>query len=401
VAARECVLPGSWAADVFDGLELLADDIVERYGVDTLIALGVVHDVGVWQVRDAVTPSDEVDLDPQGPQSWLAHWADYLDYLADALGPGVLLGDLTAVADLDAVADDSRARFLARMATSSDARAALLDRVRPLAGGHGGDALSYTAWWWREELGAPFARTPAVAFLPPPPTELVGLDDRVTGALGVVDSLGELEADGWRRLSDALPPPGEVVDALDAVAVWRALPEGASGGRGGGAHAGPDRLPAIVGDTVLVVEVADLVVASDPMWAPLRAVLPIPAETGSVASWLDADVSPDAPAPDSPGIRRVLDPAVARVAGIEQWWEHTQLRVNGTAVDWWVEAGPEGLRVHAVDPVSLAAGLAVAAGGYGLRHLVGAVLADPEAAQRLVVQFAWDARCAVRPEDRR
>ncbi|WP_068706633.1 hypothetical protein, partial [Oerskovia enterophila] len=131
--ARECVLPGSWAAEHLDGLVPLVAQAEPSgaWSEDVLRAVGVQADVSVYRVADVLTPwargADLADdaADPADPQSWLAGWTDYLDALAGLHGGGAYVGDLDGVADLDAVSDDAWPAFLAGLAHDPDARAAL------------------------------------------------------------------------------------------------------------------------------------------------------------------------------------------------------------------------------------------------------------------------------------
>src|SRR5690606_7205878 len=68
---------------------------------------------------------------------------------------------------------------------------------------------------------------------------------------------------------------------------------------------------------------------------------------------------------------------------------HEDLRVDGVAVDWWVEGrGPEAV-VHAVHVAGLARGLAQAADRWHLRSDVEVALLDPERAAELTAEAAW------------
>src|SRR5690606_20864674 len=101
-AARDLSLPGSVAADLFDGLVPVAAHVVERYGAPALVVVGVRADVVVRTVRDVVATLDPDLADEDGPD----RWADYLALLAHAVGDGEPVGDVAVVDDLDAVADD-------------------------------------------------------------------------------------------------------------------------------------------------------------------------------------------------------------------------------------------------------------------------------------------------------
>ncbi|WP_216609998.1 sacsin N-terminal ATP-binding-like domain-containing protein [Cellulosimicrobium protaetiae] len=396
--ARGCALPGTWAADVLDTLDVVDPAVLDRWGEPVLGAVGVAAGLGVLRVRDVLTPTsvdDEPDLDPHAPEGWLSDWAGYLGYLATTLGPDAYVGDVLAVADLDAVADDAWPDALARLAADPAAREALLAPVRA-EGGRAGTARSYTAWWLREELGGPFAlgAGEAVPFLRPAPAEVTGLDAEVLATVGGVRDLADLDLEDWVDLLDDLPAVGGPVDARAAVAFWRAL--GVLAGRGERLDPPPDRLPALTRGGVVVVGADDVAVAPDPMWSPVRPVLPAPPGlVADVADLLDvATVPHEAPAPDSRG-RRAEVPEVAfavlDVPAPRTWERHDDLRVDGAAVSWWVErGGGADAVVHATGPGGLAVGLAVAAGRYGARSVLEEVLRDPGAVQGAIARTAWD-----------
>jgi len=390
-AARSLVLPGSWGSRHLD-LDPVDAAVVERWGAATLRAVGVVDGPAVHAVRDVLVPvpGEEPDLAAHEPQGWLSDWSRYLDHLADVLGPGTYVGDVAAVADLDAVADDAWGEVLATLAADPPARAALLDPVR--AAGRERAAPSYTAWWLREELGGPFALGD-VPFLRPAPPEVDGLDRDVLVALGGVPALVGLAPDGWADLLDDLPPVGARVEARDAVVVWRAL--AALAARGETFDPAPDRVPALGPAGVVVADAADVVVAADPMWAPLRAVVPVPAGlVDAAADLLDADVAPGSvPVPDGAGSPAAVPGAVQRVLADAPatWAEHGDLRVGGVPVPWWVVGSGADARVHATGRRSLAEALAASSGRYGARHVVAEVLRDPARVEEVVARTAWDA----------
>ncbi|MCO7274034.1 sacsin N-terminal ATP-binding-like domain-containing protein [Cellulosimicrobium cellulans] len=395
---RGCALPGTWAADALDTLDLVDPAVVDRWGEPVLRAVGAADGLGVLRVRDVLTPAsdDEPDLDPHAPEGWLSDWGGYLAYLAATLGPEAYVGDVLAVADLDAVADAAWPDALARLATEPGTREALLAPVRA-EGGRTTTARSYTAWWLREELGGAFALGSGlrhVPFLRPAPPDVAGLDDEVLAALGGVRDLAELAPDEWVELLDDLPDVGEAVDARAALTLWRAL--GALAARGERLDPPPERLPALRAGAVRVVGADDVAVAPDPMWSPVRAVLPAPPGLlAEVADLLDVRTVPRiAPAPDAPGrrgdvpeaVRAVLDGAAPRT-----WERHDDLRVGGVAVPWWVEhGGGADAVVHATGPAGLAAGLAVATGRHGARFVLEQALRDPDAAQDALARTAWD-----------
>ncbi len=397
---RETTLPGTWAADVLDALVPVADDAAARYGPVSLAAAGAHAGLAVYTVPDVVTPDiddlpglerdGDEEQGPDDPAGWLAVWSDYLAFLAERLGPGVTVGDVEAVADLDAVADDAWPEVLGRLAGDPRTRRALLGAPRP-------GTPSYTAWWMRDRFGAPFALHDDVPLVPPAPTALEGLDDEVRRALGGVDGLAELDAGDWPTVLERLPAVGAAVPLREALAVWRGLTAVARGldpdRRTSALDPLPDRLPALEAGTAVVHAADDLEVAGSARWAQLVPVVPADeADAAALAALLDLPVAGDegVPEPDSPGERRRTDPRVAaldpRVG--DHWWAHDELVVDGVAVAWWVTADGE---PHATGEQALAQALADLLGRPGLAALLEAVIADPDQADALWSATAWDA----------
>ncbi|MFH5824828.1 sacsin N-terminal ATP-binding-like domain-containing protein [Georgenia sp. AZ-5] len=378
VPAAELVLPGSWAARVFDALDELDRAVLARWTPETLRAVGVRTDLVTTTVHDVVAEPEEEDV--------VDGWREYLAELADTLGPGAYVGDVVVVADLDAVAEGAWPAVLARIAEDPDARAALLTPVRASSGGRPGQvAPSYTAWWLREELGAPFAHPRArtrVPFLPPAPEGLDRLDDAVLSAVGAVRDLAELDAAGWEAYAGGWPAEGGV-PLPEALAVWRALP-----GAPEGAELAPAAVPALVGGAAAMVPAEEAVVAA-PMWAQVRAVVPAPADAvGRVADLLDLDAV-DNLAPDAAGA--TLSPTPAEVLAVlpgapRSWWECEGLRVGGVEVAWWARDG----EAWATTTSGLGRALAQASGTWSARHVLEAVLAEPARTAELLAELAGD-----------
>ncbi|GII97647.1 hypothetical protein CLV28_2005 [Sediminihabitans luteus] len=405
VALRECALPGTWAADVLD-LDLVPEALVDRHGPAALRAAGAHDGLDVYTVRDVVTADAAPDLggDDASPAGWLDGWSDYLEALADAVGPGVPVGDLDAVADLDAAT--ALGPVLTRVASDQAARRALLTEVRAPGRGAGepGHAPSYTAWWLRDALGAPFAMPGHdVPLVPRAPAWLPALDADVLRAVGGVASLADLDADAWTLVLDDLPDVGTAVEPGLARHVWAGLD--------GARRVDVDRLPAVHGDACVVVEHERLAVAEAPCWAQVRPVVPaapgrgdalaraldVPlldgtgldrgAGDGSAADGSAADVVTTGTASDEVP----LDPRVLAALGDvpATWTAHDELVVEGVEVEWWVSGRGTGARVDATTLAGAAQGLAHAAGRFEDRHRVLALLEDPASAGADVLLGAW------------
>ena len=433
--ATGLVLPGSRAAELLDDRVLAPVDeaLVDRWGRQVLAAVGV---------RDhlALTTVPDVLADPRGgllagdaaaePGDLAARsldgWDEYLEMLADRLGPDAFVGDVVAVADLDAVRDDAWPRVLGHLAGEPDLRRALLDPVRA-EGPSTASAPSYTAWWLRhrapDDLGLhePFALPGAQATLAglvrPAPAwlaDVTGPDGGplvgpVLRALGGVGAWADLDAAGWTDLLDALGPVGTRLDPARASALWRGLARAAVDGVV--LEALPERLPALVGPAeARLVRADDAVVAGRPMWlqrTDLGALVPAPPGTAAaVAALLDLPRCEDLAAGevggagDDTGVeddgadRGVPTPAAALElvpAAPVTWREHEDLHVDGVPVDWWVEGEGRDAVVHATHVAALARGLAQAAGAWGARHALEIVLGDPGRAAELATEAMLDA----------
>ena len=273
--ATGLVLPGSRAAELLDDRVLAPVDptLVDRLGARTCssrsasatdLALTVVSRTssstparGLLGDATATPPSS-----PRGP--WTAGTTTS-SALAERLGADAFVGDLVAVADLDAVRDDAwPQRRSAHLAGEPDLRRALLEPVRAEGTSPGATAPSYTAWWLRHrapddlDLREPFALPGADAALErarpsvhrpgspawPAPTA-ARWTPRCCAPLGGVASLEDLDAAGWTDLLDALGPAGTRVEPARAAALWRALARAAADGVR--LEALPERLPALVG----------------------------------------------------------------------------------------------------------------------------------------------------------
>jgi hypothetical protein len=427
--ASGLVLPGSQAARLLDDRVLapVSEALVERWGPDVLVAVGVRDHLALTTVPDVLVdheaPLSEADDTDLASRS-LDGWEEYLEELAERLGAGAFVGDIVAVADLDAVRDDAWPRVVAEIAGVPDLRRALLEPVRAEgpAGSPGsssprpeGAAPSYTAWWLRHRtpqalgLGEPYALPGLAAGLDalvrPAPDWLIatGVDEVVLRALGGVGALEDLDPAGWSDLLDALGPVGAALPPAVASALWRALARAAVDGVT--LDALPERLPALVGPAeVRLVHADDAVVVGEPMWlqrTDLGALVPAPTGTAAaLAPLLDLprceDTAPGVVTTGSgPGPERVpTPPAVLALVpqAPAEWWEHEELHVDGVPVDWWVEGAGPGAAVHATHLAALARGLAQAAGDWPARHALETVLADADRAPELVTEAMLDPR---------
>lgn len=389
------VVPGSVAARLLDDRVMapVAVAVLDRWDERTLTAVGVRADLVLVRVQDVVVDPLALDTDAQDDATLAARsldgWEDYLVHLAERLGAGAYVGEATAVADLDAVADGAWPDVLERLATVPRLRRALVEPVRAELGG---TAPSYTAWWLRERaglgLGGPFAIGEAVAgVLSPVPDVLARVDEGVQRALGGVTAFDELDGTAWSELLAGWGPAGSPVAPSVAVAVWAAMAPDRP----------PELVPALVApDRVALTHAEDVAVAGAPMWCQrtdVAAIVPA-ADPRAAAEALDValveeladglvggDPGETADVPDV--VRTVLPDAPTT------WVEHEDLLVDGTPVQWWVEGTGSGAVVHAVHVEGLAAGLAQAAGRWADRHVVEALLVDPGRAAAVALDAAW------------
>ena len=378
--ARGLTVPGSDAAAWFDPEALPAadPDLVERWGVDVLEALGVRTSV-------RTVAADDPDLGE------LDGWDDYReDVLA---GAEEAVDDLLAVADLDAVRPDAWADVLGHLAAGPGRRALEPVRLR----GRPRPVPSYATWWLRRRagigLGGPFALAAGPEHhlsevLPPAPEVVADLDPQVQRWLGGVGELSELDPDGWADLL-ARHRVGDQLPLALAAAAWRAIAASVRAGEPWDVEA----LPALVAPGRAELRPAADVAVGSPMWAQHPGALPLVAvprdDVEAIADALDlrsADelvpgrVTSTGERADTPEAVRAVFPTAPVT-----WVEHDDLRVDGEPVDWWV-AG----EVHAATTAGLARGLADVAGVHA-GH-VERLLGDPSAVAAVLLDLAGEQR---------
>jgi hypothetical protein len=422
-------LPGSFAAEVFDpdDIALVADDVVERWGVDVLAAVGVLTGPALLTLADVPLAGPGADLvgetDGDGPQPGdLDGWPDWADEAVRRAvaatgddepavavnGLEVVLAELRAVRDLDAVLDDAWPAVLARLAADPDLRTALLTPARIVVRGpglHGHvDVPPYTAWWLCRALaGGPWADPDAdpalAALLPAAPELLVAMDPPLRRALGAVGSATHLDAAAVEAVLAGMADPDVVMDAATAITLWRELAAIAVQVLADGTEVAPPAWVRVLdGAGTRVVRVRDAVVVDGPAWLQRTdlggaVIAPDPRSAPALADLLDVALADELALGKveetgqlvavPPGVRTLLP-------GCPQMWcEHEDLLVDGVDVDWWVEGQGPGAIVHANTFEGLARGLAWAAGVWHRRLAVRVVLADPEALLGAVVDEAF------------
>ena len=389
-----------------------ADELVERWGAETLAAAGVLDVFAVARGEDtdlfALADQTEThDLDDE------ERWAE--DVLASLGGPQDLPPHVTefeAVRDLELVDDWPAALRL--LAGRPELRAAV---VRPahvrLHDGRRVSVPSYTAWWLRRHPVLDGRRPGEFRMEGDGPGEdglLAGLYDPVPAgapqdrelllALGVRTSLDDLlgEPGGPAELLERLGDPARTVSRTHLSALWTALADTFRGAfetpETPEASASdvpeppeppepPERVRAVVDGEVEVVDAADalvldrpdllplltgqpLVIAAVGRAEPLAALLDLPLASEEVAGTVESGGAVTRPVPAA--VRAVLPEAPDRYAA------HEKLVVDGQPVHWWY--GDDG-EIHADGAWGLARGLAWATGRWEERLRAEAVLRDP------------------------
>ncbi|MFB6721245.1 sacsin N-terminal ATP-binding-like domain-containing protein [Kribbella sp. NPDC056345] len=400
VPANALVVPGSDAEAVLDEEEVAPIDpaVVERYGLPALAAVGVLATLGTITSSDVALdrlPEALKDLDA------IEDWA--YDVAPDGSRYGATVGELTAIRDLDWVKDDAWPRVLAILGTVPELRRALVTQVRvvgpddrPLG------VPSYSAWWIRERVllndGEPLAGRAdpeadhvLAAFLDEAPEWTRDLDPEIRSAVGLVREVGDLDADGISLVLERLADPDQEISESALLRFWRQL---------GTLPLFPGEAPEhvrVLGEDgwTEVVEADAAVVADSPMWLQRADLGGFVVASGAAADGLSdlLDVplaqevaegkidSTGTPA-DVPELVRELVPEVP-----DLWWEHEELTVDGVEVSWWVDADGA---PHAATFDGLAKALAWASTRWDRRHVIRAVLNEPDRASELLTDASYD-----------
>ncbi|GLW12882.1 hypothetical protein Misp01_80100 [Microtetraspora sp. NBRC 13810] len=398
--AGELLLPGGALAGVVDPAQApfgtAAPELVERYGPRVLAAAGVLDGFAVANDADVLLDPDECDHDLDREDEWLEA---VLDLLPD-LGVPPVAPEFSAIRDLEYVSDWATALALL---TRPPLRAAL-QPLRVLAGGEIVEVPSYTAWWLSSHpvLGG---QVPTSLRLPGADSLLfglygdapAGLDDAALAMIGVRTTLADLLAGhgGPEELLDLLADPAREVDRVQLRALWTALaavdparvapPRAVRAVLNGEivvADADPDSPagePVVVEapDLLALVAARPLVLAPYDLAEALSELLDLPlageAVTGEVTS---VGVERGVPA-----VVRSLLPTAPAV-----YHDHETLLVDGMPASWRFYDGV----VHASGIEGLARGLAWAAGQWGDRLAVSALLRDPAAVPLLLAEADLD-----------
>ncbi|MGH6657416.1 MAG: sacsin N-terminal ATP-binding-like domain-containing protein, partial [Actinocrinis sp.] len=403
--ARELLLPSSPLAEIVEPGAFGRVDAgwVRRWGPETLRAVGVLDTFTLVSATDVL-------LDPDGADSELFDldgFEDWLDDVRDLLPSGArdtppVAVELVAVRDLDLVAADQWPTALGLLA-EGPLRGAVTEPIRVLTGGGATLRLpSYTSWW--------LSRHPVLDGRRPSDLStggglLEGLYDQIgdEGAaakadpqflvgLGVRTDLAALLAapGGPDELLDRLADQGRDVGALQLVELYSAL-----------AHVPDDRvappstLRAFVAGRVELADAAQTAVVDAPDLLALlgdRPYLPVgPRDAERLADLLDLALASELVAGrvtsegESQPVPDVILDLVPEAP--DSYFEHEELLLDdGIETDWRVVDG----EVHASTFDGLARALAWAAGRWDRRHLIAALLSEPERADELAAEAYFE-----------
>jgi hypothetical protein len=391
--ADELLLPGSPLAEVFGSespFGAVSAAVLERYGADTLEAVGVLSAFSVMVAQDVAIDAPDLDLD--GAAEWAAEVRARLTRGAEPLAAP----ELQAVRDLELV-DPERWPLALELLAAPSLRAVLVEPTRVLlADGRYADVPSYTSWWLRRhpvlagrrpgEMRAADA-DPLLAGLydeTEPP-----LDAEFARALGVRTSLAELLAEpgGANEVLTRLADAARSVTRAQLRALWIALSAVADADP-------PDRVRAVRRNEVVVADAAEVLVLDAPDLWPLVADRPLVLAPYYLASEL-ADLldlplaSEEVTGQVESTPQRAAVPAIARAVlpdAPTEYYAHDRLVVDGIEVRWRYTAGA----LHAAGLGGLACGLAWTAGRWPARHLLDALMRDPAAGNRLLAEADLD-----------
>ena len=383
--AGELLLPDGPLAEVVSAdapFGVVDRELVRRWGGAVLEAVGVLASFALMREEDVPLDPEEADHDLDGEAEWMA---DVLAGLPEAEVPPVLT-ELVAVRDLELVDAHRWPQALAELARPELRAAVTEPALVLLPSGARAQVTSYAAWWLRHHPVLA-GRRPGELRLPGSDPLLAGLYDDAPpdgdpgwlAALGCRETLVGLLAEpgGPRDLVARLADPARVVGRVKLRGLLRALagvdPERVDP---------PDRVRAVRGRDIVVVDAGDVVVVDAPDLLPVladRPVLPTPPDDAvALADLFALPLASEvvAGAVSGSGEERAVPPAVAQVlpGSPGTYRHHERLRVDGVEVAWRYVDGV----VHAAGVAGLARGLAWAAGAWGRRHVVETALREPD-----------------------
>ncbi|HWG26294.1 sacsin N-terminal ATP-binding-like domain-containing protein [Actinospica sp.] len=400
--ARELLLPGSPLAEVVDpeAFGFVDEGWVRRWGTETLRAVGVIDTFEIVRAENVLLDMNSLDddlLDLDGIDEWVGVLRTAIDRSGHDMAPVAL--EVAAVRDLDLVTRWPRAlEMLAgpglRTAVSRPVRV-LTDDGRPV------ELPSYASWWLSRHPVLDGRRPADLAtggglltglYDPAPGDKDTEFDTEFLVRIGVRTTLSALLAGpgGPDELLDRLADANRPVGGSQLTALYVALSEAPP------EHvAPPAELRAWQDGELVVADAADVVVIDAPDLLPLldgRVYLAVPPDAAAaLADLLDLDLVSEAitGAVTSEGEPRPVPDAVRELLPEcpDTYFEHDELILDDTVeVAWRVVDGVP----HASTFDGMARALAWVAGRWDRRHLVAALLAEPEQADELVAETYYE-----------
>lgn len=387
--AAELLHPDSPLVDIFTDdapFGVLAADLAEAYDTETLESVGVMRLFTVHRAHDVTLGAGLEDSLDDLPLDGVDEWAAAVSALLGDPELPPVVPEFVGIRDLEFVREDRWPQAL-ELLSAPGPRAAIVEPTRVFTGdGRVVDVPSYTAWWLR--TGALLGdRTPSelrTADADPALTGLydelpVDVDPEFARALGVRSRLDDLLADpdGPDDLLERLGDPDRHISRAELRRLWAALadvpPDRVTP---------PDRVRAVHGGSVVVADAEETVVVDAPDLLPLLADRPVilaPVDRAvDLADVLDLDLASEVVAGrvTSTGEARPVPEEVRAFLGTVPltYLHHGELLVDGAAVEWRCTSG----QLHAATSDGLARALCWATGQWPRRHLVAALLRDPQ-----------------------
>jgi hypothetical protein len=402
--ARELLLPGSPLSEVVDpeAYGTVDEDFVQRWGEAALRAVGVLDALTVVRAQNVLLDIDTLDddlVDLDGIAEWIAQARTAIDGSGhDRFAP--VADEFAAVRDLELVTRWDRGLDL--IAETPALRAAVSRPVRVLSDdGSSLDLPSYTSWWLSRHPVLDGRRPADLATGAVPGGLLAGLydpapehgkDPEFLSRLGVRTTLSALLAapGGPDELLDRLADPARPVGPTQLTALYTALSEVPADQVNP-----PSELRAWQDGEPVVIDAGEVVVIDAPDLMPLldgRAYIVVPAHAaGPLADLLDLDLVSEAipGAVTSEGQEQTVPDEIRALlpACPGTYIEHDELILDDAfEVAWRVIDGVP----HASTFDGMARALAWVAGRWDRRHLIAALLAEPERSVELTEETYYE-----------
>lgn len=397
--AHDLLLPGSSLAEVVDAeaYGFVDESWLRRWGGEVLRAVGVLDALEVLRAENVLLDADALDddlLDLDGIEEWIAEMRSELDRAGQDVAP--IAVEFQAVRDLELVTRWPRAL---EMLAGPALRTAVTAPISVLTGdGRPMRLPSYTSWWLGRHPVLDGRRPNDLAF--EGDELLAGLYDAAPAdkdpdflvALGVRTTLDALlnAPGGPGELLDRLADPESAVEPGQLAALYEALgelpPERLDP---------PERLRAWQEGELVLTEAADVLVIDAPDLLPLldgRPCLAVPARAATrVADVLELDLVSEAIAGEvtSEGQEQPVPEVIRELLPTcpATYIEHDELILDDEyEVAWRVVDGV----AHASTFDGMARALAWASGRWDRRHLIAALLVEPERSTELAEETYYE-----------